>query len=188
MNKSVNQQLVISGVGGQGVLFVTRLLAEAAVDKGFSVLTSETHGMAQRGGSVMSHLKVGGYRSPLIRPGRADGLLSFKSETSAHHAGYLKSDGWTVTNRKAGLGSHADPNTFCLDADHLALNAGFPQSANLVLLGFAIACLDRVVPSARLFCAMADVEAVLARSIRNPQMIDAAQEALRLGYGVPALT
>ncbi|MDH3344895.1 MAG: 2-oxoacid:acceptor oxidoreductase family protein, partial [Desulfobacteraceae bacterium] len=48
----MRQQIVISGVGGQGVLFVTRLLAEAAIMKGFSVFTSETHGMAQRGGTV----------------------------------------------------------------------------------------------------------------------------------------
>ena len=57
MNNSIRQQIVISGVGGQGVLFVTRLLAEAAILKGFSVFTSETHGMAQRGGTVSADLK-----------------------------------------------------------------------------------------------------------------------------------
>ena len=55
--------------------FVTRLLAEAAIAKGLAVLSSETHGMAQRGGTVLSHLKVGDFSSPLIRPGHAD--LSF---------------------------------------------------------------------------------------------------------------
>jgi len=53
MNASVKQQVIISGVGGQGVLFVTRLLAEAAINKGLPVFTSETHGMAQRGGTVL---------------------------------------------------------------------------------------------------------------------------------------
>ncbi|MCX5883025.1 MAG: 2-oxoacid:acceptor oxidoreductase family protein, partial [Deltaproteobacteria bacterium] len=52
---TIKQQIIISGVGGQGVLFVTRLLAEAAMMKGYPVLTSETHGMAQRGGTVVSH-------------------------------------------------------------------------------------------------------------------------------------
>ena len=69
MSTAFKQQIVISGVGGQGVLFVTRLLAEAAIARGLPVLTSETHGMAQRGGSVVSHLKVGDFSSPLIRSG-----------------------------------------------------------------------------------------------------------------------
>ena len=68
MTGSIRQQVIISGVGGQGVLFVTRLLAEAAINKGLPVFTSETHGMAQRGGTVLSHFKVGDFSSPLIRP------------------------------------------------------------------------------------------------------------------------
>ena len=78
MNEMNHQQKVISGVGGQGVLFDTRLMAEAAIRKGLPVLTSETHGMAQRGGTVISHLKVGAYTSPLIRTGQADVLLAMK--------------------------------------------------------------------------------------------------------------
>lgn len=54
MSKSISQQIVISGVGGQGVLFVTRLLAEAAILKGLPVFTSETHGMAQRGDGIIT--------------------------------------------------------------------------------------------------------------------------------------
>ncbi|MGD2016130.1 MAG: 2-oxoacid:acceptor oxidoreductase family protein, partial [Desulfobacterales bacterium] len=73
MDEPIMQQLIISGVGGQGVLFVTRLLAEAAILRGLAVFTSETHGMAQRGGTVLSHLKVGEHTSPLIRPAQADG-------------------------------------------------------------------------------------------------------------------
>ena len=61
MNKSIQQQIIVSGVGGQGVLFITRLMAEAAIKKGLSVLTSETHGMAQRGGTVLSHIKAGNF-------------------------------------------------------------------------------------------------------------------------------
>ena len=60
MDQTINQQIIISGVGGQGVLFVTRLLAEAAINKGLAVFSSETHGMAQRGGTVLSHLEGGG--------------------------------------------------------------------------------------------------------------------------------
>jgi len=73
MSKTIRQQILISGVGGQGVLFVTGLLAEAAINKGLPVFTSETHGMAQRGGTVMSHFKVGDFSSPLIQPLRPTG-------------------------------------------------------------------------------------------------------------------
>ena len=85
MSRLKRQQIVISGVGGQGVIFVTRILAEAAIRKGFSVFTSETHGMAQRGGTVISHLKVGDFSSPLIRPFKADGLLALTADGLAQH-------------------------------------------------------------------------------------------------------
>ena len=102
MNETIQQQIVISGVGGQGVLFVTRLMAEAAIRKGLPVLTSETHGMAQRGGTVISHLKVGAYSSPLIRTGQADVLLAMKDEGAAQHGHYLHRDGWAVVNGADG--------------------------------------------------------------------------------------
>ena len=89
------QQIVISGVGGQGVLFVTRLLAEAAILRGHAVFTTETHGMAQRGGTVLSHLKIGDFASPMIRPGQADGMLVLKDENRALHGFYLHHGAWT---------------------------------------------------------------------------------------------
>jgi indolepyruvate ferredoxin oxidoreductase beta subunit len=67
---SKHQQLIISGLGGQGVLFITKLLAGAAMAEDLPVFTSETHGMAQRGGNVISYLKIGDFSGPLIRPGR----------------------------------------------------------------------------------------------------------------------
>ena len=100
---TIKQQIIISGVGGQGVLFVTRLLAEAAMMKGFPVLTSETHGMAQRGGTVVSHLKVGDFSSPLIRPFSADGLLALKPESLAQHGGFVKPGGWAIVNSSQPL-------------------------------------------------------------------------------------
>ena len=91
MGKTIQQQIIISGVGGQGVLFVTRLLAEAAINKGLPVFTSETHGMAQRGGTVLSHFKVGDFSSPLIRPFQADILVLLKAENLKQHGSFLKS-------------------------------------------------------------------------------------------------
>ena len=100
------QQIAISGVGGQGMLFVTKLLAETALDSGYSVLISETHGMAQRGGNVISHLKIkdrddkgSTLRSPLIRPGRADLLLVLHPDGLLIHGHFLKPGGWLFCNR-----------------------------------------------------------------------------------------
>jgi indolepyruvate ferredoxin oxidoreductase beta subunit len=98
MSRAVRQQILISGVGGQGVLFVTRILAEAAIARGLAVFTSETHGMAQRGGTVVSHLKVGEFHSPLIRAGQADGLLALKAENLSQHMSFLKPGGWVFLN------------------------------------------------------------------------------------------
>ena len=76
----MKQQIVVSGIGGQGVLFVTRILAEAAIERGMEVLTSETHGMAMRGGTVISHVKAGPFTSPLIRTGRPTSACSSTRE------------------------------------------------------------------------------------------------------------
>ncbi|RLB26959.1 MAG: indolepyruvate oxidoreductase, partial [Deltaproteobacteria bacterium] len=59
--------IVLCGLGGQGILFMTRVLAQAALDRGLPVMGAETHGMAQRGGSVISHLRLGEVQSSLVR-------------------------------------------------------------------------------------------------------------------------
>ncbi|MBW1888117.1 MAG: 2-oxoacid:acceptor oxidoreductase family protein, partial [Deltaproteobacteria bacterium] len=68
--------IALCGLGGQGILFMTRVLAQAALDKGFNVMGAETHGMAQRGGSVISHLRLGDIESSLVMAGSARFLLS----------------------------------------------------------------------------------------------------------------
>ncbi len=176
MTASVQQQIVISGVGGQGVLFVTRLLAEAAIARGLAVLTSETHGMAQRGGSVVSHLKVGDFASPLIRSGCADGLLGFKAESLDLHGHYVSSDGWRVVNSAAEQDGVAH-----VDADALAARIENPRAVNLVVLGFALA------RYAGLFCTREDIGRVLeVRLAQRPEMRAASRKALDTGYAAGA--
>jgi len=134
----MNQQIVISGVGGQGVLFITGLLAKACMAKGDHVLTSETHGMAQRGGTVISHLKIGDYASPLIRPGNANLLVVLKSENLIQHQDFLKPGGKTIVN--AQTAPEASTSTvITMDADQLAENENNPGSVNLYMLGAALA-------------------------------------------------
>lgn len=171
----MRQQIVISGVGGQGVLFVTRLLAEAAIDQGLAVFTSETHGMAQRGGTVVSHLKVGPFASPLIRPGQADGLICLKAENIAAHGPFLQADGWTVVNDAAkGPGA--------LDADRIACDLGDPRAVNLVVLGFALAARGQD-GSRLLFCTRQEVDGILGRRLAGKDAaLRRAQAALSAGF------
>lgn len=133
------QQVIISGVGGQGVLFVTRLLAEVAMRSGLEVMSSETHGMAQRGGIVVSHLKVGGFAGPLVRAGRADVMLALKEENLSLHRPFLCNGGWAAVNAPS---PPAHGNGICvqaLDADRLAKESGLLRGVNLILLGFLLA-------------------------------------------------
>lgn len=171
---NTRQQIVISGVGGQGILFVTRLLAEAAILNGLPVLTSETHGMAQRGGTVVSHLKVGNFTSPLIRPGAADGLLIMKAENAASHGYFLKPGGWAVVN--CPKHTACDLTRCTVDADGIAVHLDNPKAVNLVMLGFALA------QSPEMFCRADDMRRILERRLTgNGPMRTAALDAFEAG-------
>jgi indolepyruvate ferredoxin oxidoreductase beta subunit len=127
----MRQRIVVSGLGGQGVLFLTRILAEAALHAGEEVLTSETHGMAQRGGAVVSTVKVGPFHGPLLSPGEAEVGLFLVPENLAVHGHFLRPDGLAFVNAATSTGHST------LDAAAVAAAAGAPRSVNLVLLGFA---------------------------------------------------
>lgn len=128
----INQQIIVSGIGGQGVLFLTRVIAQVAVDRAMPVLTSESHGMAQRGGTVLSTIKVGNFAAPLIRFGQADaGLLLWEANLPVHRP-LLKSAGSLLINTdQQGEGDR-------IDASAIARTMGKAVLANLVLLGRAI--------------------------------------------------
>ena len=91
-------QYIVVGLGGQGILFSSRVLGHIAVSKGQHVMGSEVHGMAQRGGSVVSHFKVGPYASPLVRAGNADILLAFDQNEGVRNLHFLKPGGKAVIN------------------------------------------------------------------------------------------
>jgi indolepyruvate ferredoxin oxidoreductase, beta subunit len=172
------QQLIISGVGGQGILFITRLLAETAIAKGLPVLTSETHGMAQRGGIVVSHLKVGGFASPLVRPGQADVLVALKPETVRLHLHFLKKEAFIATNAREAIPEAAPYPVTSVDADSIALALADPQAVNLIVLGRALA-----VPG-RIFCSAEEVEAVLQQRMAGKEkQLARALAAFRAGLG-----
>ena len=127
----MKQRIVISGRGGQGVLTLTRVVAEAAVAAGHEVITTETHGMAQRGGAVLSTVKVGPFHGPLIGPGEAEVGLFLHADNLPVHGHYLRAGGTAFVNGSSLSGAVA------VDADRLAAGVGQPRAANLALLGCA---------------------------------------------------
>ena len=172
----ISQQLIISGVGGQGILFITRLLAETAIALGAPVLTSETHGMAQRGGIVISHLKIGDFSSPLVRPGQADGLIALKPGNVELHRFFLKPGGLVVAN-SGGAAPEWGEEAATVDADAISLRLGNPQAVNLVVIGCALS-------TGRLFCDREQLERVIRRKLQHKTtLLDEALTALSAGAG-----
>lgn len=134
-------QLVICGLGGQGAVFLSRVLAGAAIEEGNDVLSSETHGMAQRGGAVESHLKFGGFCGSVVRPGHADvALVLDESRLAAAHR-FLRAGGACFVNARAVAG-----DALPCDAFGIAKELQNPRATNLVLLGFAAATRPDLVP------------------------------------------
>ena len=129
----MKQQIIISGIGGQGVLFLTRFFAEAAMALELEVITSEVHGMAMRGGTVISHVKIGGFRSPLIRTGQGDVGLFLAEANLGVHLPFLSEKAAIFVNSQ-------DKSLYpSIDALDIARSRGLdPAAANLILLGFAM--------------------------------------------------
>lgn len=150
--------IVIAGVGGQGTLLASKILSEAAQRRGLFVRTSETIGMAQRGGSVSSHLRIGSEDvSPVIPLRHADVLIGFELAEAARQVNRLKSDASAVVNLDCIVPTnvalrqgeyHCEEyiaairknvkKVFCLNAAPMAVAAGDARALNIVLLGFSV--------------------------------------------------
>ncbi len=128
----MKQQIIVSGTGGQGILFLTRFFAEAAMMMKLQVITSEIHGMAMRGGTVVSHVKVGPFKSPLVRAGQADAGLILHKQNLELHRNLIRPGGHVFVN------TDTPGDYLSIDASGFALRAGAPAMTNLVLLGFAM--------------------------------------------------
>lgn len=96
----MNKDILLCGVGGQGTVLVSKILASAAMNAGNAVRSAETIGMAQRGGSVTSHVRIGeNAYSPLIPLGKADILMAFEPAEAVRNLAYLKKDGVVIVNK-----------------------------------------------------------------------------------------
>lgn len=146
--------LVIAGVGGQGTILASDIIGKAAVKEGLPVMAAETHGMAQRGGSVVNHLRIGCEFGSLIPLKSADALLALEPSESLRYIEYLSDDGIVLVNTEpvlpvtvtSGLSSYPDVGRIieyleqrftvkAFNAVQLAKEAGNAQSMNTVMIG-----------------------------------------------------
>lgn len=147
--------ILIVGVGGQGVLLASELISEVAMNSGLDVKKSEVHGMSQRGGVVTSHVKIAPrVYSPVIHHGQADVLMAFEQAEGLRAADWLLKDGLAVVSRTKLVPAIVTSNknysypddpiadlhrkiarTIPVDADHIALELGNPRLVNTILLG-----------------------------------------------------
>jgi indolepyruvate ferredoxin oxidoreductase beta subunit len=140
-------QIVLAGVGGQGVLFVSKIFSELGVKLGLDVSGSETHGMSQRGGSVVAHLKLGNFYGPIIRQGTADILYSFDAKETYKTLRFLKGGSVCFANLKdvkrfdQKVLNHLKSKKIifkAFDANREASAIGSIKSANIVLIGYSV--------------------------------------------------
>jgi indolepyruvate ferredoxin oxidoreductase beta subunit len=186
------KNVIMVGVGGQGIILASELLAEAALLAGHDVRKSDVHGMAQRGGSVSSHVRFGKkVLSPLIELGRADIMLAFEKVEGLRSCEYLKSGGTIIMNDveiipttvSLGMGSypHDVPERLrelgfevvLVDAQEKAKRAGTVKAANVVLLAALASFLD---------IGKGIWSEVIGRRVPK-KFLDVNLEAFRLGYG-----
>ena len=164
---NTDTQIFMVGRGGQGILVLARALSEIAFKKGRRLITSETHGMAMRGGTVTASLKIGKFASPLIPAGCADILIGLEQNDARDYLHMLKPGGITIVNTE-------DRNdfTYSVDASGIALNQGLKGSANMIMLGFVIRYINTDFYDA---CAVME-------SISPKRVLDKNIKALEIGF------
>lgn len=181
--------IILAGVGGQGVLSMATIIARAAMIDGLQVRQSEVHGMSQRGGGVQAHMRISdrAISSDLIPSGGADMIISMEPLESLRYLSWLKPGGILVTAAEpvVNIPDYPDPETIyaairrlkrsrIVRAEELAKEAGNVKSVNMVLIGAAAASLPLGAET-------------LARSVhdtfakKDPRLVDINMKALKLG-------
>ena len=148
----MQKDIILSGVGGQGILSIAAVIGTAAIKEGFYMKQSEVHGMSQRGGDVQSNLRLSDrpIASDLIPGGQADLIISLEPMESLRYLPYLKKEGWLVTNSIPfiNIPNYPDiekiydelaklPQKVILDVESIAKEVGSVRTANMVMLGAA---------------------------------------------------
>ena len=133
-------QIVIAGIGGQGAVFLVKVLSIAAGLKDQKCLGTENHGMSQRGGSVSCYVKIGNFYSPAIDEGQADLLIALEGNEGLRNIQYLKKDGGTIIVNSDDKFPNLEYKTIKIDAFAKATKGELPiQALNVYMLGVALA-------------------------------------------------
>lgn len=150
----MKKDIILAGVGGQGILTIATILGHAALQRGWQLKQAEVHGMSQRGGDVQSHLRLSDSTiwSDLITLGNADMILSVEPMEALRYLPYLHAEGWLITNSKPfnNISNYpavddvyaqikAIPKHMLFDADAIAEEIKARRAMNIVVLGAAIA-------------------------------------------------
>jgi indolepyruvate ferredoxin oxidoreductase beta subunit len=148
----MKKDIILAGVGGQGILSIAAVIGMAAIDSGLQLKQAEVHGMSQRGGDVHSNLRIADTEiySDLIPFGNADLIISVEPMESLRYLPWLSKEGWLITNNVPHVNIPNYPPMedifreieavkyhVLLDADQIAKDLGFSRSANMVILGAA---------------------------------------------------
>lgn len=190
---NTNKSCLLCGVGGQGTVLASRIIAAAAMNKGLSAKTAETIGMAQRGGSVVSHVRIGKeIASPTIPRGQADMLLGFEPGEAASNLDYLKPGGTLIVCRQeitpvtAALGLSGYRGEQCLeylleqvkkcyiiDGEEICRACGSPKVLNVAIVGALCA-------AGGMDLTLEDAEAALRQRMK-PSLLEMNLRALAMG-------
>jgi len=148
----MKKDIILAGVGGQGILSIASVIDSAALSLNYNVKQAEVHGMSQRGGAVQSHLRISSNEifSDLIGLKQADLIISVEPMESLRYLPFLAEDGWVITSKdcfknvtnypdEAELFAQIDklPKKVVVDAEALAREAGSAKASNIVMLGAA---------------------------------------------------
>lgn len=148
----MKKDIILAGVGGQGILSIATTIGLAALKKNLNIKQAEVHGMSQRGGEVVSHLRISDSQifSDLITKGQADMILSLEPLETLRYLPYLNESGWIISNSEpyTNIPNYPDlemvyneirkyKNHVLINADEIAKKLNAPLSANMVLIGAA---------------------------------------------------
>jgi len=186
----MKKDIILAGVGGQGILTIATIIGDAAAVAGLSLKQAEVHGMSQRGGDVQSNLRLSTDEiySDLIKEGAADLIISMEPMEALRYVSYLNSEGWVVTsshpfknipnypedealmNELNGL-----PHVAALPIDDVAKENNMPKSANVILLGMAARYIEILTPE--------QLRESIARvfALKGEKIVEMNQQAFDLG-------
>ncbi len=185
----MKKDIILSGVGGQGILSIAAVIGTAALLDNLNIKQSEVHGMSQRGGAVVSHLRISSEPifSDLIPYGGADIILSIEPMEALRYLPYLSKNGWIISNTKPYVNIPDYPETDTLfnelnsrknvvlvDADKIARRIASPRSSNIVMVGAASAYLE--IPFEKL---EEGIKSIFGR--KGEDVVNLNLEALRAG-------